>query len=247
VSRPAARAGLALTLCALAAPALSACQSTQATSAQRAKHAKTLLHEKGLRIGRENAHAAVTHTTVVHDANGTAAVVEVRNRGAAQATVPIGLAVHDAGGDTVYSNDTPGLEASLVAIPVLDKGGRTFWINDQIPSLGGRPKAVAKLGVAKAGPPRQPPRIEISKVAFGSDSSGVFVEGTVTNRSKVPQKRLVIACVARRGGHIVAAGRAVIDKLAPAPTPKPTKFTVYFIGNPKGAQLSFAAPPTVLQ
>ena len=237
----------AIALCALAAIALPACQSTQATSAELAKHAKKLLHEKGLRVGRRNPRAAVTRTVVVHDANGTAAVVEVRNRGAAQAKVPIGLTVRDAKGDTVYSNDAPGLESSLVSIPVLDKGGRTFWVNDQIPPLDGRPKAVARLGVARGAAPSRPPRIEISHVAFGDDSSGVFVSGVVTNRSNVLQKRLVIACVARRGGRIVAAGRAVVDKLAPAPTPKPTKFTVYFIGNPKGATLSFAAPPTVLQ
>ena len=238
---------LALALCAVAGPALAACQSTQATSAERAKHAKTLLHEKGQRIGRRNARAAVTRTIVVHDANGTAAVVEVRNRGAAQAKVPIGLAVRDAKGDTVYSNDAPGLEPSLVTIPVLDRGGQTFWVNDQIPPVAGRPKAIAELGVAKGAAPSAPPRIEISHVTFGDDSSGVFVTGVVRNRSKVLQKRLVIACVARRGGRIVAAGRAVVDKLPPAPAPKPTKFTVYFIGNPKGAKLSFAAPPTVLQ
>ena len=28
---------------------------------------------------------------------------------------------------------------------------------------------------------------------------------------------------------------------------KPTQFTVFFIGNPKGAKLSFSAPPTVLE
>jgi hypothetical protein len=45
----------------------------------------------------------------------------------------------------------------------------------------------------------------------------------------------------------VAAGRAVVDKLPPAPTRKPVRFTVYFIGDPAGAQLSFYVPPVVLR
>jgi hypothetical protein len=245
VSRAAARAALPLALC--AAAALSACQSTQETSALKAKSARKLLHEAGLKIGRRNTRARVTHAAVLHDANGTAVVVEVRNKGAAQALVPIGVAVRDAKGNKVYANDMPGLEPSLVRIPLLGRGARTFWVNDQIQPTSGRPRAVARLGVAKGGPPRKAPRIEISQVGLSRDSSGVFAEGVVTNRSSILQKRLVIACVARRGGRIVAAGRAVVDKLPPAPTPKPTRFSVYFIGNPQGARLSFSAPPTVLQ
>ena len=60
------------------------------------------------------------------------------------------------------------------------------------------------------------------------------------------QKRLTIFCVARKGAKVVAAGRGILDVLPPAGA-KPTRFTVFFIGNPKGAKLSFSAPPTVLE
>jgi hypothetical protein len=91
------------------------------------------------------------------------------------------------------------------------------------------------------------PRIELSGIHLDRDQDGVYAKGIVRNSSPVLQRRLVIACVARRGGRVVAAGRAVVDKLPPAAeTKKPATFTVYFIGNPKGARLDCAAPPTVL-
>ena len=57
---------------------------------------------------------------------------------------------------------------------------------------------------------------------------------------------MTIFGVARHGSKIVAAGRGIVDRIPPAGG-KPTPFSVFFIGNPKGAKLSFAAPPTVLE
>jgi hypothetical protein len=79
-----------------------------------------------------------------------------------------------------------------------------------------------------------------------SDSGSVIAKGTIANKSTVAQKRVTIFCVARRGASIVAAGRAIVDRI-PAEGGKPTPFTVFFIGNPKGAKLVFSAPPTVLE
>jgi len=56
----------------------------------------------------------------------------------------------------------------------------------------------------------------------------------------------VISCVARRGGRVVAAGRAIVDRLGAKGT-KPQLFRIFFIGNPKGAKLTLFAPPTVLR
>jgi len=102
------------------------------------------------------------------------------------------------------------------------------------------------VGAAKGKVPAQVPKFAISGVSLGSDSDGLYAKGTIVNRSKIAQRRLTIFCVARKGGKIVAAGRAILDALAPAGA-KPTRFTVFFIGNPKGAKLSFSAPPTVLE
>jgi len=105
------------------AVALSACQTTQELSAQRAKTAKKLVNQKGLTVSRENPNIAVGATAVLQDKNGIAAVVELRNTGrAAQAGLPVSIAVTDAGGKPIYRNDVAGLEDSLVSMPLVSKG-----------------------------------------------------------------------------------------------------------------------------
>jgi hypothetical protein len=229
------------------AVALSACQTTQELSAQRAKAAKKLVNQKGLTVSRENPNVAIGTTTVLQDKNGIAAVVELRNTGReAQAGLPVAIAVTDAKGKPLYRNDVAGLEDSLVSMSLLTKGEDAFWVNNQI-TAGGKPaKVQAKVGAAKGKVPARVPSFAISAVKLESDTDGVFAKGTIVNRSKVAQRRLTIFCVARKGRKVVAAGRAILDQLAPAGA-KPTKFTVFFIGNPTGAKLSFSAPPTVLE
>jgi hypothetical protein len=231
----------------VAALALSACQTTQELSAQRAKEAKKLVNQKGLTVTRENPNIAVGATSVLRDKNGIAAVVELRNKGPrAQAGLPVSIAVTDAGGKALYRNDVAGLEDSLVSMALLAKGEDAFWVNNQVTASGTPAKVQAKVGAAKGKVPARVPSFAIASVKTESDSDGVYVTGTIANRSTVVQKRLTIFCVARKGTKIVAAGRAILDAL-PAAGAKPTKFTVFFIGNPKGAKLSFSAPPTVLE
>jgi hypothetical protein len=230
-----------------AALALSACQTTQELSAQRAKEAKKLVNQKGLTITKENPNVAVGATSVLQDKNGIAAVVELHNKGPQpQAGLPVSIAVTDAGGKPLYRNDIAGLEDSLVSMALLAKGEDAFWVNNQVTATGKPAKVQAKVGAAKGKVPARVPSFAIAGVQLDSDSDGVYATGTIANESKVAQKRLTIYCVARKGAKIVAAGRAILDAL-PAAGAKPTKFTVFFIGNPKGAKLSFSAPATVLE
>jgi hypothetical protein len=243
VTRTVAIAGAAL-----AAASLSACESTQDESARLAARSKGLLHQKGQVVGQANRTIRVEQTAIVQDANGVAAVVRLRNTGPAQAQLPVTITVSDAKGRKLYRNDAAGLEPALVAVPALAKGEESFWVDNQILVAGKARKVAAKVGVAKGRPSEALPRMEISRVHVDHDQDGAYAQGIVANRSKLTQKRLTIFCVATRGGKVVAAGRAVIDKLGPAAqAKKPTSFTVYFIGDPRGAKLSFAAPPTVLE
>jgi hypothetical protein len=238
------RAGAPLLVVALA---LSACQTTQELSAQRSREAKKLVNQKGLTVARENPNVTVGATSIVQDENGIAAVVELRNTGKlALAGLPVSIAVTDAKGKPLYRNDVAGLEDSLVSMALLGKGEDAFWVNNQITAAGKPAKVQAKVGAAKGRVPARVPSFAISGVGLQSDSGSVFAKGTIVNRSKVAQKRLTIFCVARKGAKVVAAGRGILDVLPPAGA-KPTRFTVFFIGNPKGAKLSFSAPPTVLE
>ena len=240
------RAG-ALLVVAAASVGLSACQTTQELSAERAKSAKKLVAEKGLTIGKPNPDVAVGRTAVVQDANGIAAVVELRNKGTgAQARLPVAIAVTDAAGKAVYQNNLAGLEDSLVSMALLDGGQDAFWVNNQVTATGKPAKVKATVGMAKGKTPAKVPSLKISGVHLSTDSGSAVAKGTIVNESPIAQKRVTIFGVARHGSKIVAAGRAIVDRIPPAGA-KPTPFNVFFIGNPKGAKLSFVAPPTVLE
>jgi hypothetical protein len=223
--------------------------TTPEKSVKKAKAAGSrIAHQEGLIIGRRNTAVKVEDSAIVQDANGVAAVVRVKNTGPVQVTLPLAITVSDAKGKKLYANDTPGLDASLTTLPVLDAGEETDWVNNQILVAGKASKVVAQIGAAagKAGAGGLP-KIVVSDVEAGRDEDGSYVKGTVANQSAIAQKRLVVSCVARKGDKVVAAGRAIVERLAPAAgSPKPTTFTVFFIGDPRQAELACAAPPTVL-
>lgn len=233
----------------LATTALTACESTQDKSARLASKAKTALKaEKGVTVTKPNPDVRVEQTALVQDANGVAAVVRVRNTGKTQADLPVSVVVADAKGHKLYKNDLAGLEPALVSVASLAAGEEAYWVNNQILVSGKPSKVAAAVGAPRADAPGALPRIELSSIEMDRDTDGSFVVGTATNRSAIEQRRLPIFVVGEHGGRIVAAGRAVIDKLPPiAKAKKPTRFTAYLIGDPKGARLHAFAPPTTLK
>jgi hypothetical protein len=238
--------GLLLASAVLTAP-LAGCESSQDKSARLARDGATLLTgEKGLVVHHQNADVRAVETAIVHDENGAAVVVTLRNR-AAQAVgrVPIAIDLRGASGKSVYKNDAPGLDPSLVEATAIPARGEVVWVDDQILPAETPKAASARVGQAKGDAPRELPHIELASPTLKDDAvTGIEAVGRVTNVSKVEQKRLVVFCVARKGGKVVAAGRAIVDRLAPG---KHKEFHVFFIGDPRDAQLSAAAPPTVLE
>jgi hypothetical protein len=223
---------------------LSACESSQDKSARLAKRGKQAFSAKGLSIQHGNGEVKIEQTAVLKDANGAAAVVVLTNRSSAgMANVPVAIDVRGSGGRTLFKNDAPGLEPSLVGVPALQPRQTVAWVNDQV-TLAAPPKSVrAVVGKARA-PLRSEPKLQISAPALSVDPvSGTEAAGKVANRSKVDQRNLVLFCVAWRGRRIVAAGRGQIQRLAAGKT---ATYHILFIGNPKGARLSVQAPPTVL-
>jgi hypothetical protein len=223
-------------------------ETTPEKSARKAKLAeKEVTAQKGMVLGKANAFVKVEDSAVVQDPNGVAAVVRVKNNGSTQVTLPVGITVSDAAGKKLYANDIPGLDASLTSLPVLEAGQELDWVNNQILVAGKAAKVAAAVGAAQGKAPGALPKIAISGVSHGKDEDGFYAKGTIANDSAIPQKRLVVTCVAREGSKVLAAGRAVVEKLDPAATArKPTSFTVFFIGDPKRSELDCTAPPTVL-
>ncbi len=227
----------------LMALALTGCETSAEKSAQLEKAAKHLVGAaaKGLTIAKTSTDVRVLATEVLHDSEGTAAVVTLRNRSTHALTdVPIAITVRDAAGRVLYRNDSPGLEAALTTVALLAPGGQFTWIDDQV-QAGGTPASVsARIGEADRASAGAPP-IHVSNVHANEEAGGFGVAGSVANDSSITQHDVVVYGIARRGNRIVAAGRAVLTEV---PTHGSLPFQVLFIGDARGAHVEASAPPT---
>ncbi len=233
----------------LAALALGGCESSQEKSARLERAAKLARAEhpvqasRGLSIARASRTVQVVATQVLHSSEGTAAVVTLRNASArALRDVPIAITVKDASGGTLYQNNAPGLEAALTSVALLKPGAQFTWIDDQVQASGAPTSVSALVGEAPQAPAGVP-QIAVTGVHPTEESGSAGVAGTAHNDSAVAQHGLVVYGVARRGGKIVAAGRAVLGEVAAHGT---SPFQVLFIGSAGGAHVEASAPPTTL-
>lgn len=226
--------------------ALCGCESSQERSAQLEHEAKQHvghLATQGLTIARASTQVKVDATQVLHSSEGDAAVVTLHNLSAhALRDVPLAITVESASGATLYRNDAPGLEAALTSVALLTPGASFTWIDDQVQATGTPASASAVAGEA------QPvsgalPQLRLTGVHRTEEAEGAGVAGTVENESGVTQKNLVVYGLARRGGRIVGAGRAVLTEV---PAHAGSTFQVLFIGAAKGADVEASAPPTTL-
>jgi hypothetical protein len=229
----------------LAAVALlcSGCETTAQKSAKLEKVAKriALTRQTGLSIAHQSTIVKVTDSSVVRGREGSAAVITLRNPSSRTlAHVPIAISLKDAHGAVLYSNNTPGLATTLTSLALLPAHGQVTWIDDQITTRAAT-RASAEVGEA-APVAGAAPRLTVQDAHLAEDpNGGSDAEGTITNHSRTEQDELVIYALARRGDRIVAAGRAVLASL---PVGASAPFQIFFIGDPKGAQLQLSAPPT---
>jgi hypothetical protein len=202
------------------------------------------LAQTGLSVTHENPDIKILATAVLHDENGVAAVVTLSNNSSHPLReVPVAITLRSPSGQTLYQNNIAGLSAALTHVPLLMPGQRFNWIDDQIQATGipGPLSALAGEAAVASGPQ---PTIDVAGVhLFEDPANGVGAEGTVINHSSVTQQELVVFAVGQRAGRIVAAGRAVLPRVAANSS---TRFQVFFIGNPKGASLQLSAPATTL-
>lgn len=225
----------------------SGCQSTQDKSAELEARGGEAFQEEGLKVSRQSRDVRIVSKTVLSDRNGAAVVAVIRNRTErALARVPVAIDVADGRGRSVFRNDDPGIEPSLAGISLLRPGQTIAWVHDQVLSTGPAKRASVTAGRNRGGAvPPALPEIEVGKAKLVTDpTSGVAAEGEVVNRSDVLQRELVIYGVAWRGGRIVAAGRSQIERLKPG---RDATYQIFFIGNPRGARIELAAPPTALE
>lgn len=232
-------------LCAAAAVLGTGCESTRDKAAKITQEGNKAFEAKGLSVTSASTKVDVVSSTVITDANGTAAVVGLRNTtGKALEDVPVAITVTDAAGKALWKNDAPGLETGLVSAPLLEPKQTVLWVNDQVQATTGKPaKVVAKVGDAK--PAKQAVLLDPGTPVLGGDpTDGVVATGKVKNTTAVEQKNVIVSCVARKGEKIVAAGRAIVPKVLPG---KQAPYSIFFIGDPRGAELTVSAPAPEVQ
>lgn len=226
---------------ALAALALTGCESTQERSAELervAKHKRAAVAASGLRITVPSRTIQPVLAVALHDQEGNAVALELRNSGRAEREVPLEITVGQSAG-TPYANTEPGLAPSLTSVGFVPAHGTAIWVDDQVTLTGSAGAVSAEAGDGKAAGPA--PAISLGPHQLESEDGSESVTGTVANRSTVEQHELAVYALAERSGRIVSAGRAVIASLAPGASAKYQAFLVG--GSAHGAQLIVSAPP----
>jgi hypothetical protein len=234
--------GLAAVVVIILALGCSGCQSTQEESAQLQKAAKhEVLASRGVAVSSESPNVKVLYSTVVRSSEGTTAVVVGVRDTASHAieNAPIEVSAKDAKGAPTYQNTGPGLQPSLTSVALLEPGRDTVWVDDQALGNGVAASATALVGEGK--PASKVPAIAVSGTHLSEEAGSETESGNVSNRSSATQQNLVVYAVARKGGKIVAAGRAVLPEVGAGAT---APFQIYFVGPPKGAKVEVSAPPT---
>lgn len=221
------------------------CESTQDKSAKIAAELGPVQQEKGLKIGKESKDVEVVSAKLLSDANGAAAVVRLRNRSKDDLVgVPIEVDVLDAKGRSVYTNTIPGIELALAAVPFVEAGGEVAWVHDQILASGKPAKVEVKVGEGGRPFDGKQPRVSVSQPKLEGDPySGILAGGNVANEAGEDLDRLLLYAVATKGGEVVAAGRGAIEPFKDKPKPQP--YNIYFIGDPRGADLEISEFPTI--
>jgi len=102
--------------------------------------------------------------------------------------------------------------------------------------------SILSTALVSAAPAAALPRVRVSGLRPSEEGTGgAAVAGTVTNSSAIAQRKLVVFATARRGGRVVAAGRAVVPKLAAHAS---APFQAFLIGDARAAKLAASVPAT---
>jgi hypothetical protein len=221
------------------------CETTAQRSAELEKRARhEQLAVRGVSVVRENPSVRVLESTLLRGSGGGAVVVVLRNTSArAIVGAPIEITVRGGSGGVLFRNDQPGLEAGLTRVASLAGRGTGVWVDDQVQLPGGKPTPASASAVVGSGRVARGgvPRITVGGVHLSGEGAEAGASGVVANHSGVAQQNLVVYAVARRGGRVVAAGRAVLPEV---PAGGGVPFQAFFVGDPAGAKLEASAPAT---
>jgi hypothetical protein len=218
---------------------LSGCATTQDANKRASIQAdRTLASRKALELRGTDRNVQVVSTTVLNGKDGSAVVAVLRNRGD-QPVNDLPIEVGPEGGDPV--NARPNVPYFQSHAPAIAPGDQATWVYVSKEPLGSN-RAFVRVG-ADPTPPLATAD-HVSELETGGKVDGSSVQAKVTNDSGVPQYDLDVYAVARKGGRLVAAGRANLLHLG---VTNSAHLTLPVIGDVKGAQVQIFAPQTLFQ
>ena len=239
------RGGLIAALLALFGLVLAGCETTQDKAARlHVRSKRTLASREPLRIQGTDESLRVTKTTLLRSKAGAAIAVSLRNTGDTPVNdLPLAVGVETADGGKVYLNraQAPYFQGHA---PALAPGAATTWVFTSKDSLDDARTAFAKVGRAESPPITEAATVpELPVAKEGAEGAGA-IRVRVDNPTAIPQYDLAVYAWASKAGREVAAGRASIEELDAGQS---ATATVRLVGDPSGATLHSAAPPTIFQ
>ena len=240
------RIAIGATVVLLGLPFLAACESSQDKNARLKAQGTGLEAEKAVSVGRENPDVKVAEKTSITDENGTAVIVRLDSSSSRdQVDLPIIFELTDASGEPVGDNAVPGIQRTLTHATVVPARKESWWVNDQVVAAGEASTVKVQVGTSTTPVPKEILDFKPTEPVLRNDPiDGIVASGKVTNPTGQEQRKVLITIVGTRGRKVVAAGRGVVAKLKPN---KAARYSVFFIGNPKGAKLEISATPTLFE
>ena len=238
----------------LAAAALVGCTSTQQTATWlHIRSERELDRRKAIDVKQADPGLHVVRSAVIRGAGGTAIAVDLRNQGSKPVNdLPLAVGVKTPRGETTYLNDQGHLPYFEAHAPALAPGQEGTWVYTTTRALPAG-SAVARVGVA-ASPPTtasRVPELEITGVSTseakrekGKPPSPATVEAEIDNDTGMTQYDVAVYAWAEKGGRYVAAGGGTAGDLDAG---EGTTVKLELVGDPDGAEVHVAAPPTIFQ
>jgi hypothetical protein len=219
--------------------ALSGCATTQDANKRASIQAdRTLASRNALELKGTDPDVQVVSTTVLNGKDGSAVVAVLRNRGD-QPVNDLPIEVGPEGGDPV--NARPNVPYFQSHAPAIAPGDQATWVYVSKDPLGSN-RAFVRVGAHPTAPLTTAG--QVSELDTGGKVDGSRVKAEVTNDTGVPQYDLDVYAVARKGGRLVAAGRADLEHLG---VTNSAHLTLPVIGDAKRARVQIFAPQTLFQ
>lgn len=209
-----------------------ACESTEQESAKIASREQAAA-ASALKLGEIDRQVHVSDATLVSGGGRMAVAVKLTSSSTRTLfEVPLLAEVTGAGGKVLYTNATPGLEASLQHVALLRPHQSTWWVDDQVLITKHETGVVLHVGTGSHAHTSSAASFAATGVHATQQGGSSLVSGKLIRHGRRGHGKVLVSVVALKGGRVVAAGRTVLG------SPSGSSFTVFLVGNAAGAKLT---------